>query len=113
MLTLLRMLHAALAWLRLNELAWFYATAADRRYRNPMEALEIAQRAVKLSGGNQGFILDTLAEAYYVNHRLAEALTTEKKAIELDPKNADLQAQFRKFRIAALSPQLSAIRGLW
>jgi tetratricopeptide (TPR) repeat protein len=96
-----------------NELAWIYATATDRHYRNPVAALEIAQKAVKLSSGSRGFILDTLAEAYYANHRLAEALTTEKKAIELDPKNADLQVQFRKFQIAALSPQLSAIRELW
>jgi tetratricopeptide (TPR) repeat protein len=95
-----------------NELAWIYATATDRRYRNPVAALEIAEKAVTLSGGSQGFVLDTLAEAYYVNRRLAEALTTEKKAIELDPKNVDLQAQLRKFQIASLSPALSALRDL-
>jgi tetratricopeptide (TPR) repeat protein len=86
-----------------NEMAWFYATPKDPRYRNPKAALELAQKAVAASGGRWSNIVDTLAEA----------LTTEKKAIELDPKNADLQAQFRKFRIAALSPQLSAIRALW
>jgi cytochrome c-type biogenesis protein CcmH/NrfG len=57
--------------------------------------------------------VDTLAEAYYVNHRLAEALATEKKAIQLDPKNADLQAQLRKFQIVALSPEFSALLELW
>jgi tetratricopeptide (TPR) repeat protein len=96
-----------------NEMAWFYATAKDLRYRNPKAALELAQKAVAASGGRWSNIMGTLAEAYYVNHRLVEALTTEKKAIELDSKNADLQAQFRKFQIAALSPQLSAIRELW
>jgi tetratricopeptide (TPR) repeat protein len=96
-----------------NEIAWFYATAKDPQYRNPKSALERAQKAVAASSGRWSNIMDTLAEAYYVNHRLAEALATEKKAIELDPKNADLQAQFRKFQIAALSPQLSAIRELW
>jgi len=86
-----------------NEMAWFYQTAKDPRYRNPKAALELAQKAVAASGGRWSNILDTLTEA----------LTTEKKAIELDPKNADLQAQFRKFRIAASSPQLAAIRALW
>jgi tetratricopeptide (TPR) repeat protein len=95
-----------------HELAWIYATATDRRYRNPAAALEIALKAVKLSSGNRGFILDTLAEAYYANHRLAEALATEKKAIQLEPKNADLQAQHRKFQIAALSPAISGLREL-
>jgi tetratricopeptide (TPR) repeat protein len=95
-----------------NEMAWFYATAKDLRYRNPKAALELAKKAVAASGGGWPNILDTLAEAYYVNHRLAEALTTEKKAIELDPKNVDLQAQLRKFQIAALSPAISMLRVL-
>jgi tetratricopeptide (TPR) repeat protein len=95
-----------------NEMAWFYATAKDPRYRNPTAALELAQKAVAASGWRWSNIMDTLAEAYYVNHRLAEALTTEKRAIELDPKNVDLQAQLRKFQIAALSPAISALREL-
>jgi tetratricopeptide (TPR) repeat protein len=95
-----------------NELAWIYATATDRHYRNPAAALEIAQKAVKLSSGSRGFILDTLAEAYYVNHRLAEALATEKKAIQLEPKNADLQAQLRKYEVSASAPAFSALRSL-
>jgi tetratricopeptide (TPR) repeat protein len=96
-----------------NELAWFYATAKDPRYRNPKAALELAQKAVAASGGRWSNIMDTLAEAYYVNYRLAEALTTEKKAVELDPKNADLQAQLRKYQVAALAPGFSALRELW
>jgi len=96
-----------------NEMAWFYATAKDPRYRNPKAALELANKAVAASGGLWPNIVDTLAEAYYVNHRLAEALATEKKAIQLDPKNADLQAQLRKFQIVALSPEFSALLELW
>jgi tetratricopeptide (TPR) repeat protein len=92
-----------------NEMAWFYATAKDPRYRNPKAALELAQKAVAASGGRWPNIVDTQAEAYYVNHRLAEALTTEKKANELDPKNVDLRAQLRKFQLTALSPALSAL----
>ena len=86
-----------------NEMAWFYATAADRHYRNPPVALEIARKAVELSRGEQGYILDTLAEAYYVNGKLGESLATEQKAVTLDPKNASLQAQFTKFRVAAVA----------
>ncbi|MFZ0581640.1 MAG: tetratricopeptide repeat protein [Candidatus Acidiferrales bacterium] len=96
-----------------NEMAWFYATAADRKYRNPAAALELAKKAVQLSGGEQGYVLDTLAEADYVNGKLDESLATERKAVALDPKNASLQVQFTKFRVADVAASFRMLPKPW
>lgn len=72
----------------LNNLAWLYATAADRTLRNPAKALECALRAVALNGANNADDLDTLAEAYFINRDYLNAIMTEKKAVALQPDSA-------------------------
>jgi hypothetical protein len=52
--------------------------------------------------GLQICILDTLAEAYYASGQLEEALMIEKKAVALDRQNADLQAQFAKYKVTGV-----------
>jgi Zn-dependent protease with chaperone function len=64
----------------LNNLAWLLATCEDRKLRDPVRALELAERAAALEPS--AHILDTLAESYFANGRYAEAVATETRALE-------------------------------
>jgi tetratricopeptide (TPR) repeat protein len=84
----------------LNHMGWLYATAEPPTLRDPAKALEYAQRAVAASDGGDANILDTLAEAYYVNQEFDEAIETEERALEIAPGLEALQNQLVKFREA-------------
>jgi len=66
----------------LNNLAWLLVTATDEDIRDPTRALSLARRAVEIE--RSPVFLDTLAEAYYANGQIAEALTYIDEAIALD-----------------------------
>ena len=79
-----------------NNLAWLLLTAQNESLRNPERALELAEIAVRLK--EHGYILDTLAVAYWANNRIEEALLAERRAIRLDPRNRPYyQRQMEKF----------------
>jgi len=89
----------------LNDLAWLYATSADPRYRDPAKALELARRAVESldqvqTDSEKAAILDTLAEAQFVNLQFKEAVESEQRAISIDPGNAELKARLPRFEKA-------------
>jgi tetratricopeptide (TPR) repeat protein len=84
-------------WLAWNELAWTYATSRDPRYRHSAKALEYAEKAVSLSEGKMPEILDTLAEAYFVNGDFDKAIETERKALELSPDTALLKESLARY----------------
>ncbi len=84
-----------------NNLAWLYATCDDQKYRDPKAALDHAQLAVKLTQWKQGDFVDTLAEAYFVNGDYQQAVETQKKALALEPDNAQLQEHMARYRKAA------------
>ena len=84
----------------LNNIGWLYATAEPPTLRDPAKALAYAQRAVEASNGMDANVLDTLAEAYYVNRQYDEAIETEGRALELAPELEPLQNQLKKFREA-------------
>ena len=84
-----------------NNLAWLYATCDDPKFRNPHAALEHAQRSVELTQWKDGNSIDTLAEAYYVNGNYQQAVDTQKKALELEPDNKELQEHMARYRKAA------------
>jgi Zn-dependent protease with chaperone function len=65
----------------LNNLAWLLATCADPGLRDPPRALALAQRAAELE--ESAFILDTLAESYFVNGGYAEAVAAATRALAL------------------------------
>jgi protein O-mannosyl-transferase len=67
----------------LNDPAWLLATAPNASLLNGIEAVELAQRAVKLSGGKEARMLDTLAAAYAEAGRFSEAVATAGKALDL------------------------------
>ena len=84
-----------------NNLAWLYATADDRKFRNPVEALTLARRAVQTSPEPNSAFLDTLAEALLLNGQPAKALVTEQKAFDLDPENLEIKSRLLRFIEAA------------
>ncbi len=81
-----------------NNLAWLYATAPPP-LRHPQRALELALQAAAQHPDPS--VLDTLAEAYYVNGRYEEALAAIRQAIRQKPKNLPyFLSQEMKFREA-------------
>jgi protein O-mannosyl-transferase len=67
----------------LNNLAWLLATCPDNSVRNGTKAVDVAEQAVKLSGGEAPEILDTLAAAYAEAGRFPEAVATANRALNL------------------------------
>jgi TPR repeat protein len=84
----------------LNNLAMMYATATDARLRNPTKALDYARLAVQLTHESDAGVLDTFAEAYYANGDYENAIATEKKALALNPRDADLERNLKKYQQA-------------
>jgi tetratricopeptide (TPR) repeat protein len=84
----------------LNNLAWLYATAEDETVRNPESALSLAKKAADLDPSPH--VLDTLAEAYYVNGAQALAVETARAALAKARQNrAYFEKQLQKFERAA------------
>jgi superkiller protein 3 len=79
----------------LNITAWTLATNPDASIRNGAEAVGLAERAVKLSGGKDPAILDTLAAAHAESGRFTEAVETAQRALDLaiNQQNAALAAK--------------------
>jgi len=79
-----------------NNLAWLLLTADDPAIIDPVAALELAKSASTLMP--HGFILDTLAEAYWANDFPQLAVKTEMYAANRDPANkAYYDKQIKKF----------------
>jgi len=66
-----------------NNLAWELATASQASLRNGGKAVELAERANQLTGGENPLILHTLAAAYAEAGRFGDAMQSAQKAIEL------------------------------
>ncbi len=85
----------------LNNLAWLYATTNDPDLRNPDLALTLAQQAALIEQAPH--VLDTLAECYFVNGRIADAIHAEQQALALaDTKRSYYEEQLRRFEEAFL-----------
>lgn len=84
----------------LNNLAWLYATAPKGEFHRPEDALELALEASRLRP-DSSHILDTLAEAYFVNGLYREALETGLKALaHATGREAYYRSQVDRFRKA-------------
>jgi hypothetical protein len=87
----------------LNNVAWAYATSPNPAIRNPSTALEYALKATSLEKDNPDpSHLDTLAEAYYVNGQLEDAVKTEQQALVLasPDEKSELQKRLEKYQRA-------------
>jgi tetratricopeptide (TPR) repeat protein len=66
-----------------NNLAWVLATAPQTSLRDGSRAVELAQQADQLAGGENPMILRTLAAAYAETGRFDDAVRSAKRAMEL------------------------------
>jgi tetratricopeptide (TPR) repeat protein len=67
----------------LNDIAWTLATSPFASLRKGTEAVELADKASKISGGREPAVLGTLAAAYAETGRFREAVTTAQEAEQL------------------------------
>jgi tetratricopeptide (TPR) repeat protein len=73
----------------LNRAAWILATAADEETRNGPRAIDLAQRAVRLTGHKDATSLDTLAAAQAEVGRFDDAAQTGEAALALARANGE------------------------
>lgn len=67
----------------LNNLAWILATNPDDSVRNGSRAVQLAESATKLPGGDTPIVQRTLAAAYAESGDFARAIATGQHAVEL------------------------------
>lgn len=80
----------------LNNFAWLLLTAENLSLRDPGKALTLARAAATLQP--KGYVLDTLATAYWANDLVDEAVRVEQQAIIADvAQKRFYQAQMGKF----------------
>jgi Zn-dependent protease with chaperone function len=83
--------------LALNNLAWLLATSRDPALFQPQKALSLAQKAAGLKP--EPMILDTLAEAYWVNGQPEKALQIIQQVLDQGPANRSYyEGQKEKFK---------------
>jgi tetratricopeptide (TPR) repeat protein len=68
------------AW---NNMAWVLATSSDASIRDGAKAIDLARRAVQLSGGTDPMFLRTLAASYAESKQFSEAISVAERAIEI------------------------------
>ncbi|NPA95583.1 MAG: M48 family metalloprotease [Thermodesulfobacteria bacterium] len=80
----------------LNNVAWFYVKAKDKRFYDPRQALLLAMEAARLKP--ESYILDTLAECFFANGYIDRAIATERLALQRARKNkVYYQKQLERF----------------
>ena len=67
----------------MSNLAWVFATSPDDSLRDGAQAVQLAEQALRISGGRIPIIFRTLAAAYAENGRFSEAIQTAQRGIEL------------------------------
>ena len=83
----------------LNNLAWLYTGSEDPSLSNPHRALLLARMAAELN--HSAYIFDTLAESYFVNGMIPEAIESGEQALKLAKDNRSYyKKQIEKFRKA-------------
>jgi tetratricopeptide (TPR) repeat protein len=66
-----------------NNLAWLLATCPEASLRNGPQAIELAQKAERLSGDSEPVYIATLAAAYAETGQFSEAVLTAQRALQL------------------------------
>ncbi|MCE5310811.1 MAG: tetratricopeptide repeat protein, partial [Acidobacteriales bacterium] len=85
----------------LNQTAWLLATHPDASTRNGEEAVVLARRAARITGGREPEVLGILAAAYAEVGRFSDAVETSRRAMaQATQQKRDPLAQALKDRIA-------------
>jgi tetratricopeptide (TPR) repeat protein len=82
-----------------SNLAWVFATYPEASVRNGTQAVQLAEQALKLSGGKNPIIFRTLAAAYAESGRFGEAVDTAEHGLELatEQGNTGLANEFQSY----------------
>jgi tetratricopeptide (TPR) repeat protein len=80
-----------------SNLAWVFATDPEQSFRNGPQAVQLAEQALQLSGGQNPIILRTLAAAYAESGRFTDAVETAERGLKLatEQGNVNLANEFR------------------
>lgn len=93
----------------MNNFAWLLLTSNDLSIRDPMRALTLARAAATLQP--KGYILDTLATAYWANDLVDEAVETERQAAFSDPdRHRFYAAQALRFKQESYEESVNRLR---
>jgi tetratricopeptide (TPR) repeat protein len=92
----------------LQDKAWFLMTCPNEQLQDTVKAMELAKKAMELTDGKDGVVLETLAEAHFRQGDPAKAAELQKKAIELGSRNCpdnscvkEMQQRLQKYELAA------------
>ena len=82
----------------LTNLAWIFASSSDGNIRNGPKAVELAEKASRLTDETSPVVLRTLAAAYATNKSFDKALETSRRALQSAEKqrNSELIERIRR-----------------
>jgi tetratricopeptide (TPR) repeat protein len=84
----------------LKDFAWMLATYPDSSRRSPRRAIDLAERAVELTGHAEPVLLDVLAAAYAANQEFDRAAATVRAALRLSGADgADVDAMTERLAL--------------
>ncbi len=75
-------LNPADPWTKQDK-AWFLLTCQDEKLQDPAQAMELAKQALEETGGKDGMIQETIAEAYFRQGEPLKAAEHQRLAIQL------------------------------
>jgi tetratricopeptide (TPR) repeat protein len=81
----------------MSNLAWVFATSPNQSLRDGPKAVQLAEQALRISGGRIPILFRTLAAAYAEGGRFSEAIQTAQHGIELanNQGNSGLAAELQ------------------
>jgi tetratricopeptide (TPR) repeat protein len=106
------------AW-ALNNLAYVLATAVDQKFRDGPAAVQLAERANRLTRFSQPEMVDTMAAAYAAVGRFPEAIQASQKAMDLARSSGkselskEIETRMRRYRAGLpyrVGPEASTLR---
>ena len=92
----------------LNDLAWEILTGAEIARRDVPLATRLAKKALDLTGGQQGHILDTYARALFDAGDATGALAWQRKAAAAAPDDDEIAAALKRYEDAAAAAPAAA-----
>jgi protein O-mannosyl-transferase len=86
----------------LNNLAWMLATSPDPQLRNGAEAVDLAERACRITENRQAHMLGTLAASFAEAGRFPEAIAAAEQAKTLAEQAHDTETATANTKLLAL-----------